>query len=72
MVYSSCTPCGILLIQYLHSVNVYITLDIYVYHSSGAYCGSTVDSVQGVAAQNHRESMVINTGSAIISMVETP
>jgi len=35
---------------YLHSdINIYI-YSVYAYHSSGAYCGITVDSVRQVAA----------------------
>jgi hypothetical protein len=31
---------------------------IYVYHSSGAYLGFTVDTVEGLVAADHRDSMV--------------
>ena len=63
-VYNSCTPSGIACIVYL-----LCDLDVYVYTlytilSSGAYCGGTVGSVMWVAAQNHRDSRVINTGAA--------
>ena len=58
-------------IEYLHtSIYIYVyTLN--VYHSSGAYCGGTVGSVEGVAAHDHRDSIMINTGSAIISTVKS-
>ena len=39
---------------YSHS-DMYV---IYVYHSSGAYYGVTVDTVQGLVAADHRGSMV--------------
>ena len=65
IVYNSCTPCGMSRIQYLHSdqsvIYVYSHSHmyvLYVYLSSGAYCGGTVDSVEAVAAHNHRDSMV--------------
>ena len=69
-VYNSCTPSGIVCIVYL-----LCDLDVYVYtlytiHSSGAYCGGTVGTVRMMVAVNHRESMVINTGSAIISRMK--
>jgi len=64
-VYNSCTPSGISCIEYLHSVYVYIILTLYTILSSGAYCGGRLTSVREVAAQNHRDYMVINTGAAI-------
>ena len=69
-VYSNRTPSGIACIIYL-----LCDLDVYVYTldtilSSGAYCGGTVATVKVIVAENHRESSVINTGSAIISRVK--
>ena len=58
--YNSCTPCGISCIEYL-SVDIYI--HVYTITSSGAYYGFTVDTVEGLVAVKHRDSMVINTGS---------
>ena len=64
IVYNSCTPCGMSRIEYL-SVDIYI--HVYTIPSSGAYCGPTVGTVEGLVAVEHRESMVINTGSTYSS-----
>ena len=66
-VYNSCTLDGIACIIYLHSVYVYVEC---VYLSSGAYYGPTVATVKVIVAENHRDSMVINTGDAIISRMK--
>jgi hypothetical protein len=66
-VYNSCTTAGIACIIYLHSVYVYVEC---VYLSSGAYYGPTVATVKVIVAENHRDSMVINTGDAIISRMK--
>ena len=54
-----------MLILYL-SVGIYVYIyTVYAQPRSGALRGSTVDSVEGVAAHDHRDSRVINTGAAI-------
>ena len=70
-VYNTSTLEGTVLILYL-SVGLYLYVyTVYAQSSSGAYCGGTVGSVQGVAAQNHRENRVINTGSTHYLQDET-
>ena len=66
--YNSRTPSGISRIVYLHSDLYSIYMYIYTVYAqpcSGAYRGGTVGSVREIAAHDHRESMVINTGAAI-------
>ena len=57
-VYSNRTPDGTSCIVYLLSDLYSVYTHVYVYHSSGAYRGLTVGSVEGVAAQDHRDSRV--------------
>lgn len=78
LVYSNRTPSGTsscilylnvyVYVYHDHSVNVYA---VYTQPRSGAYRGGTVATVKGIVAENHRESMVINTGSAIISRMKS-
>jgi len=45
-------------IEYL-SVDIYIHVyTLYTIPCSGAYCGGTVDTVEGLVAVKHRDSMV--------------
>ena len=48
------TLCIVYLLSDLYSVYTHV----YAQSSSGAYRGSTVDCVEGVAAQDHRDSRV--------------
>jgi len=62
-VYNKGTLDGIVLILYL-SVGIYVYIyTVYAQPSSGALYGSTVDTVQGLVAADHRELEWINTGS---------
>jgi hypothetical protein len=65
--YNSRTPSGISRIQYLHSdlPSIYMYIyTVYVYSSSGAYRGGTVDTVYAEVHSYHRDSIMINTGAA--------
>ena len=60
-----------MLIVYLHSDLYSVYTHVYVYHSSGAYRGLTVGSVEWVAAQDHRDSRVDKYWQHLFSTVES-
>ena len=70
-VYSNRTPDGTSCILYLLSDLYSVYTHVYVYHSSGAYYGSTVGSVEWVAAQDHRDSRVDKYWQHLFSTVES-